>query len=169
MITTVEAAAVTALPGAVIDYFDAWTRHDAAGVAACFAPGGTFENPGSGGPQSGPALAAYVQALFDVFPDVRFEVLGASVSGDVVSVQWLMRGTNTGPLLGLPATGLPVAVPGADFIVVEGDGLRSVRGYYDQSAVFEQLGLDRCKGSEAWTGSVRLRVLAEAWTGASPR
>jgi predicted ester cyclase len=169
MITKVDAATDTALPGAVIDYFDAWTRHDAAGVAACFAPGGTFENPGSGGPQHGSALTAYARALFDVFPDVRFEVLGTSVCGDVVSVQWLMRATNTGPLLGLPATGLPIAVPGADFIVVEGSRLRSVRGYYDQSTVFEQLGLERCKGGEAWTHSIRLRMLAGAWVAASAR
>ena len=52
-----------------------------------------------------------------------------------------MRGTNTGSLQGLPPTGRSVEVPGADFIEVEGDKIRSVQGYFDSRAVPDQLGL----------------------------
>lgn len=52
-----------------------------------------------------------------------------------------MRGTNTGPSRGNPPTGAAVALPGADFIVVEGDKVRSVDGHLDRSAFVEQLGL----------------------------
>lgn len=52
-----------------------------------------------------------------------------------------MHGTNTSSLRGLPPTGRAVAVPGADFIQVEGDKIRSVQGYFDSRAVPEQLGL----------------------------
>jgi hypothetical protein len=39
------------------------------------------------------------------------------------------------------AEGGTVALPGADFIAVEGDKIRSVQGYFDSSAFAEQLGL----------------------------
>jgi hypothetical protein len=43
---------------------------------------------------------------------------------------------------GLPPTGARVEVPGADFIQVDGDALRSVQGYFDSAAVPRALGLD---------------------------
>ncbi len=59
----------------------------------------------------------------------------------MVAAQWVMRGTNTGPFGGGPSTGQSVALPGADFISVEGDKIRSVQGYFDQKTFVEQLGL----------------------------
>lgn len=52
-----------------------------------------------------------------------------------------MRGTDRGALPGLPPSGRAIALQGADFIVVEGDLIRSVTGYFDQKAFVEQLGL----------------------------
>ena len=40
-----------------------------------------------------------------------------------------------------PPTGATVALPGADFIAVEGDKVRTVDGYFDRRAFVEQLGL----------------------------
>jgi hypothetical protein len=44
-------------------------------------------------------------------------------------------------MLGLPPTGKAVHLPGADFIRVAGDKIKSVEGYFDSRAVPEQLGL----------------------------
>jgi FAD binding domain len=53
----------------------------------------------------------------------------------------LLNRVISGSLQGLPLTGRSVEVPGADFIQVEGDKIRSVQGYFDSRAVPEQLGL----------------------------
>jgi len=53
----------------------------------------------------------------------------------------MMRGTNSGLLQGNPPTGRRLALPGADFIAVDGDRIRSVQGYFDQKTFVEQLGL----------------------------
>ena len=37
--------------------------------------------------------------------------------------------------------GSTVALPGADFITVDGDKIRTVQGYFDQKSFLEQLGL----------------------------
>jgi heme-degrading monooxygenase HmoA len=66
----------------------------------------------------------------------------ASPGARRVTIEWLMRGTNTGPLRAdLPPTGAVVALPGIDVIALDAEGIASVRGYFDQQALFAQLGL----------------------------
>jgi steroid delta-isomerase-like uncharacterized protein len=123
-------------------YFAAWNAHDAAGVAGQFSERGTYEDPATRGPLTGGAIAAYAAALFKAFPDVHFEMVSVAPSGDsTIAAQWMMRGTNSGPLAGNPPSGRTVALPGADFIMLDGDRLRSVRGYFDQQGFLEQLGM----------------------------
>jgi len=124
-------------------YFDAWNQRDAAAIVATFADGGTYADPTTAGPLTGAAIGAYAQTLWTAFPDLSFETVSVAQNGSgLVSVEWLMKGTNTASFNGLPPTGLPVALPGADFIRVEGNSIRSVQGYFDGGAVPRQLGLD---------------------------
>jgi steroid delta-isomerase-like uncharacterized protein len=124
-------------------YFDAWNRRDAAAVLATFAEGGTYSDPSSGGRLSGDALAGYMNGLWAAFPDLSFEVASAGEAGpDLVAAQWLMRGTNSGSMMGLPPTGKSVTLAGADFIRVSNGKILTVDGYFDTRALPEQLGLD---------------------------
>ena len=45
-------------------------------------------------------------------PDLRIEIPFAAAEGDMVIVQWRMRGTHLGPGLGIPASGKPVDISG---------------------------------------------------------
>jgi steroid delta-isomerase-like uncharacterized protein len=135
-------ATVMNTPKAVQDYFDAWNYHDAEAIIATFAEGGTYSDPSAGQGLEGNAIAVYAEGLWSTFPDLSFEIISVGhMSANMVAAQWLMRGTNTGPLQGLPPTGRTVEVQGADFLAVEGDRLRSVHGYFDSRAVPDQLGL----------------------------
>ena len=123
-------------------YFDAWNKRDPAAVVATFAEGGTYSDPATGGALTGQAIAEYTKGLFEAFPDLSFDIVSKESAGNGnVAAQWLMRGTNSGPLAGNPPTGGTIALPGADFIEVAGDKIRSVQGYFDQRAFVEQLGL----------------------------
>lgn len=122
-------------------YFAAWNTRDAGAIVATVAEGGTYSDPVSG-EVSGHAIGEYAAGLFAGFPDLSFEVICHGLVDDrTVAAQWLMRGTNTGPFMGMEPCGKPISVPGADFIVVEGDRIRSVRGYFDSRVVPDQLGL----------------------------
>ncbi|MBX3634281.1 MAG: ester cyclase [Rubrivivax sp.] len=124
-------------------YFDAWRRRDAAAVLATLAPGGTYEDPLTGGPIAGPAFADYMQGLWAAFPDLDF-TLGDIVhaGGDRVLGAWRMHGNHHGPFNGLPPTGRRVDLPGVDVIHAGPDGLRSVTGCFDSAVVPRQLGLE---------------------------
>jgi steroid delta-isomerase-like uncharacterized protein len=130
------------LPAAVRRYVLAWNTHDVDAVLATLGAGGTYADPSTSGPLQGPALRAYLDGFFAAFPDVRFEIVSAVPDNARVTFEWLMRGTNTGPLRAdLPPTGTAVALPGIDVVILDGDRIASVQGYFDQHALFAQLGL----------------------------
>ena len=111
-------------------------------MLATFAADGTYSDPTSGGRLRGEVLKGYMNGLWAAFPDLSFEIASAGVAGpDLVAAQWIMRGTNTGSMMGLPPTGKSVTVSGADFIRVVDGKIQTVDGYFDSRAVPEQLGL----------------------------
>jgi steroid delta-isomerase-like uncharacterized protein len=130
------------LPESVRQYFDAWNRRDADAVLATFTADGTYCDPASGGRLRGEALKGYMNGLWAAFPDLSFEIASEGLAGEnLIAAQWIMRGTNSGSMMGLPPTGKSVTVSGADFIRVVGEKIQTVDGYFDSRAVPEQLGL----------------------------
>jgi steroid delta-isomerase-like uncharacterized protein len=126
----------------VRQYIDAWNTHDAAALVDQFAPDGSYCDPMTGQPLCGEMIGDYVSGIWAAFPDLSFELSGAVAPPDgPLAIQWVMRGTNQGPMLGMPPTGCAVVLPGVDIILVEGDRIRSVEGYFDQKTFVEQLGL----------------------------
>jgi steroid delta-isomerase-like uncharacterized protein len=127
--------------GIAQSYFDAWNRHDAAGIVALFTAGGTYTDPLAPG-LTGAAIGNYAAGLWESFPDLAFEVGDTTLSGPgMVAAQWLMKGTNTRPFRGLPPSDRAVVLPGADFIRIDGERIRSVTGYFDGGEVPRQLGM----------------------------
>ncbi len=124
-------------------YTDAWNRQDAAAIVATFAERGTYTDPTTAGPLAAEAIAAYAQSLWDAFPDLSFETISLLQNEQgLVSAEWLMKGTNTGPIMGLPPTGRSISVAGADVARIEGGKILSLQGYFDAGAVPRALGLD---------------------------
>lgn len=124
-------------------YFAAWNQHDSNSIVNTFTESGTYSDPTTGGPLYGAAIGAYAAGLWASFPDLSFDIVSvAQDDAGLVSAEWLMRGTNSAPFAGLPPTGRVVTLPGADFIRVEGEKIRSVQGYFDAGDLPRQLGLD---------------------------
>jgi steroid delta-isomerase-like uncharacterized protein len=122
---------------------DAWNRHDADGLVAVFAEGGTYQNPRFDHALTGQAIADFAKSVWAAYPDASLEIISTGdTGGGLVATQWVLHGTHTGPFLdGTPATGRTVRLPGASFVQVEGDKVRSEQVYIDRQTVAEQLGL----------------------------
>ena len=132
------------LTDALDRYFAAWNDHDPDAVVRSLADGGSYEDPTTGGPLTGDALAANVATLLAGFPDLHFDLVSVAPTSDTTAAaQWLMQGTNTGPMPAGPATGQTVALPGADFIDYDpaADRIAKVTGYFDTATMLRQLGL----------------------------
>jgi steroid delta-isomerase-like uncharacterized protein len=133
-----------ALQDALDRYFDAWNAGDGTAVVAALTGDGTYEDPTTGGPISGDALAANVAGVATGFPDLSFDIVSNAATSDTSAVvQWVMRGTNTGPMPGGPATGGTIALPGVDLLDYDpaADRLTKVVGYFDTATMLTQLGL----------------------------
>ena len=142
-------------------YVAAWNARDAAGLAATFRPGGTYEDPNTEGPIGPTPLGAYASGLWSAFPDLEFEeVSWSDAGGGSLTFAWLMRGTNRGSLRGLPPTGATIALPGVDLITVCDDGVERVRGYFDRATLMEQLGLQSIVQPHA-VGPIRFGVCTQ--------
>ena len=128
-------------PALVTEYVEAWNAHDADAVVDTFADGGTYTDPRHPDGLTGEAISEHVAGLCDAFPDLSFDVERRVSADDVVLVEWTMRGTHEGPLEDLPPTGETVALPGTNVITVGEEGLTSVRGYFDNRTLMEQLGV----------------------------
>jgi steroid delta-isomerase-like uncharacterized protein len=123
-------------------YADAWNRHDASGIVAAFADGGTYTDPSSSGPLTGAAIGTYAESLWNSFPDLSFETVSLTQNDQgLVSAEWLLKGTNTGSMQGLPPTGRRVHLAGADFARIEGEKIVSLQGYFDPGAIPRALGM----------------------------
>lgn len=123
-------------------YFDGWNGHDAGAVARTFAPGGTYTDPTTERPVPGSDIARVLAPLCAAFPDLAFERSEAIGGGGRYVVEWSMRGHNRGALrTGIAPTGREATLRGALVFELDDEGIRAVRGYFDQKAFVESFGL----------------------------
>jgi steroid delta-isomerase-like uncharacterized protein len=75
-------------------------------------------------------------------PDLVMTAQQITVNGDIVTVNWIARGTNTGKGNGVPATGKRYQVRGVSrFRLVDGK-IAEVWNNYDRNDLFRQLGVN---------------------------
>jgi steroid delta-isomerase-like uncharacterized protein len=148
-------------------YFAAWNAHDPEGVLACFTDDGTFEDPTTGGPVTGSAIAATANDLFVGFPDVSFGDIRIERGAASASAQYLMTGTNTGATPLGPPSGQVGTLPGADFFTWDPDRdlLTSVRGYWDLGGFLATMGLQMHPSPAAVPGLIDFGIGVRATKG----
>lgn len=124
-------------------YGAGWNTRDADAVLATFTDSGTYQDPTTNGPIKGEQLKNHLEGLWSAFPDLSFEFSGMAETGaNSASFEWLMTGTNTGSMNGLPPTGKTVALEGADFVQFADGKIESIKGYFDSGTVPRQIGLN---------------------------
>jgi ketosteroid isomerase-like protein len=99
--------------------------------------------------RSASELAAELARRDDAFSDIDLEVVPFDVGGDYACAEWSLAMTHSGRLA-LPdgtvidPTGVRVSLNGVTVAEFRGDRICSLRQYWDELAVLEQLGvLDR--------------------------
>jgi steroid delta-isomerase-like uncharacterized protein len=87
-------------------------------------------------------ILAFFRMQLAAFPDLRMDVQDVIASGDKVVARVRYTGTNTGEIMGAPATGQRVDVQLIDIFRFGGDGLvREHWGVMDQLTMMQQLGM----------------------------
>ena len=91
-------------------------------------------------------LIAEFERRDDAFSDIDVDVLPLDVGGDFACAEWSVTLTHSGPLTMaggefIEPTGLRVTIHGVTVAEFRGDRVCSLRQYWDELAVLEQLGL----------------------------
>ncbi|MGH9288098.1 MAG: ester cyclase [Acidimicrobiales bacterium] len=91
-------------------------------------------------------LAAELERRDAAFSDLELDVVPLDVGGDYACAEWSVTMTHTGPLVlaggeVVEPTGTRVTVNGATVAEFRGDRICSLRQYWDELVVFEQIGL----------------------------
>jgi len=92
-------------------------------------------------PPNREGLKAFIRALREGIPDLTCPIQDLVAERDRVAGRFLLQGTNTGTLLGVPATGKPVDV-GVMVIARFDDQARWVEDWnaWDQLGLLQQIG-----------------------------
>jgi len=122
-------------------FYDAWNRHEAAGVAAPFETDGLYADPITRVELSGDNLTDHVQNVLDVIHELRISVTRTIVGDDAAAAVWKIEGTWDGKLGLLAASETPVQFEGTDLFEFEDGVLRRVRRSFDELAVADALRL----------------------------
>lgn len=86
------------------------------------------------------AVKDFCRAVRAVFPDLTYTIDDAVVDGDLVAIRVTGRGTQTGGIGDIPATGKSAVWSEMHFLRVEGDLVTEIWGVVDQLSALQQLG-----------------------------
>jgi predicted ester cyclase len=121
--------------------FDAFNRRAFDELDEIFHPDYVDHTP-MGDLRGVPAFKQYMQGWLDAFPDGKFELSNIVIEGDLAAWQPRFMGTNTGSLMGMPATGKAIDVLGLHMGRLSDDG-RPIEHWVgnDMLLMMQQLGL----------------------------
>ncbi len=115
--------------------------HDAAAVAADFAPDGVVESPSAGKQRGREAIRKTLQGWFDSFPDLRFTTEQIVADTDAAAIVFTLEGTQQGEFFGVAAAGQHVVFRLVLIQQFENGLIAHEERIYDFSGVLARLGV----------------------------
>jgi steroid delta-isomerase-like uncharacterized protein len=145
MSTTEMRDSAGALQAAIDRYNDAWNAHDVDAIVAMHAPDMVFANHTAGESAEGEAVGAHIAAIFEAWPDIRFETQRLYVRDGLVAQEWIASATHSrtmrrGDIVAEP-TGKRIEWAGADVIPFENGLVKRKDVYSDSVSILRQVGL----------------------------
>ena len=134
------------LEEAIGRYNEAWNAHDLDAIMSMHAPDMVFENHTAGESAQGPEeVRSHIGAIFESWPDLRFETRRLYVRDGVVTQEWTASATHTntmrrGDLVAEP-TGERIEWRGVDVIPYENGLIKRKDVYSDSVSILRQVGL----------------------------
>jgi steroid delta-isomerase-like uncharacterized protein len=140
-----DSDAPEALEQTIARYNDAWNAHDLDAIMSLHAPDMVFENHTAGESARGEEVRGHIGAIFETWPDIRFETRRAYVRRGLVVQEWTATATHArvmrrGDLVAEP-TGKALTWDGLDVIPFEGGLVKRKDVYSDSVSILRQVGL----------------------------
>jgi predicted ester cyclase len=85
-------------------------------------------------------VKGFYAQIFEAFPDARVTIEQLLVDGDYLTIGFRFAGTHRGTFLGVPATGLPIDIPGMTILRFSGSRVVERWAVADFLSVLVQVG-----------------------------
>ena len=120
-----------------------WNQKNLAVARELMAATYVFHTAGSppGLPPGPEGFQQFASAFFTAFPDVHTSIEDQLAEGDKVVTRWTSRGTNTGSLFGMPATGKSATITGITIDRIADGKIVESWDELDQLGMLQQLGV----------------------------
>ena len=119
-----------------------WTEGDTSRVREFYAEDYKADYPfGEGWGDGAEGAKAFADAIRTGFPDYNEEIEDIVVQGDKVAVKLRIRGTHSGPMFGVPATGKTVDFRDMTICTIRNGKIVQQSGLSDNLSLFSQLGI----------------------------
>jgi steroid delta-isomerase-like uncharacterized protein len=122
-------------------FIEAFAANDPTGLKEVVAEDVVDHNPRPGQQAGRQAVIDAVAAFAAGFPDLEITIDQEVAEGDLVVQYGMMTGTNTGELMGMPATNRPVRFGWMDMHRIEGGQIVESWHLEDVAGMLQQLGL----------------------------
>jgi predicted ester cyclase len=95
---------------------------------------------------SGPMMdraghSGFGRAFYAAFPDLHHEIEQVIAENDVAVVRFVLQGTHTAALFGIPATNRRITVPAHVILRIQDGKVTSLLGVFDEAGMLRQLGV----------------------------
>jgi len=122
-------------------YLEAVPRREFDKVRELYHPQYSYTG-GDGQRQEGAdAGIAVAQMYTTAFPDVKLDIKGIHVAGNVAVVEFVANGTHQGELMGIAPTGRKISVPVCNVMEMRDGKVYAEREYFDAALMMQQLGV----------------------------
>jgi steroid delta-isomerase-like uncharacterized protein len=118
------------------------SSHNVAGMLSCFDDDMEWLDVPMEASYRGKAeISAFLDSLFDAFPNLDYQLTRMVTRGDNVVAQFQMRGTHQNTFYGLPGTQASVEIPCLSMITMRDGKMLSDHCYFDNAMILRQMGL----------------------------
>jgi len=124
------------------DYITALNSHDVDKILSFFTDDCVYEDVAVGVVNHGKQeLKAFVTSWYVWSRDLKFERKSFFSAGDWAATEWIMSGTHTGDLLGIPATNKRFSLRGASVIEMRTGRISRNSDYWNLASGLQQVGI----------------------------
>jgi steroid delta-isomerase-like uncharacterized protein len=85
-------------------------------------------------------IKAYLSEIYSMSQDVKLDVKSEHIEGNYYASEWVMTGTNTGKIMGLPATRKKFTIRGASFFQIRDGKISHQTDYWNLMSFLQELG-----------------------------
>ncbi len=130
-------------------YEQLMNKHNLAIIDSMVSPDYTSDQAEPGYTPSRDGYKKIMGEFFKSFPDLNEKVNFMVADSNTVVVQYTLMGTNTAPMMGMPATGKKINIGGVDIVLIKNHKIVKQWDYDEEMKMMTQLGMMPGSGGDS--------------------